>query len=108
MKIIVSTKTFAREISRAIENKTARFDVIGEKSEIVFTGNRTIYAGMATTKEHSKNTYSGAFNPYVWVKVVSFLTQLPEQPIVINFTEYMFTDVHENPEIKLEQFVMTF
>ncbi len=108
MKIIVSTISFAKDIRNAIDNKTTDFEIIGEKSEIVFSGKRTFY-GMATPiVGHRKHNYKGKFDLVKWYQILCFIKQLEEQPIVIEFNEYMHTEIHDEPEIELCQFIKRF
>lgn len=108
MKIIVSTKAFSNSIRQALSIRSYEFELIAEKSEIVFTGNRTIYGSIATTQEYKNYKYKGIFYPVQWFKILTFLKQLEEQPIVIEFDYYSDSEIHENPQIDLSQFVKRF
>lgn len=108
MKIIVSTISFAKDIRNALDNKTTYFEIIGDKNEIVFSKKKTFYGMTAQIVGHSKHNYKGKFDLVKWYKILCFIKQLDEQPIVIEFTEYMHTEIHEKPEIELCQFIKRF
>jgi len=107
MKIIMSSLTLQKEIRLALSNKCYQFDVIGEKQEIIFTGDRTSYAGFATTKEHKSDNYKAKFNSIQWFKILTFVKQLEEQPICIEFENYG-DEIHEDSKIELSQFIKRF
>jgi len=111
MKIIMSSLTLQKEIRLALLNKCYQFDVINEndRSEIVFTGERTSYAGFATTKEYDNTIYKSKFNPIQWFKILTFIKQLEEQPICIEFTNYSrHGELHEFAEIEIRNIVIRF
>ncbi len=106
MKIIVSTKTLASEIKKALDNRTTHFEVGGEK--IKFDGNDSFHWNICMAVGHGKMYYRGVFKRATWHHMLDFVKQLGEQPIVIEFREYMHTEVHERPEITLSQFIKCF
>lgn len=110
MKIIVSTKKLAVTIKQAIDLNVTEFEVSGKFEVIRFKSkgipSLDLYGG--TTREFGGGFYKGVFNIKQWTKILSFILQLEEQPVVIEFTHYMHTDIHENPEIEFSQFVKRF
>lgn len=108
MKIIVSTESFARQIRKALDEKTQYFEISGAASEIIFSGKSKFCSFATPIVGHETHSYKGRFDLVKWYQILCFLKQLEEQPIVIEFTEYMHTDTHEEPEMRLEQFVKRF
>ena len=108
IKFLVSTKTFANNIQTAIDNQTLTFDINEKENYVNFHGKESIFGQCERTASYINHSYRGKFNPEKWHKMLLFIKQLPEQPIVIELEEYMHTVVHEEPEITLSQFVMNF
>lgn len=109
MKIIVSTKAFGNYIQTALDNNTRTFDIIGERGEIIFYGDKQMeFCSIEPGIGDRRYQYLGNFNPMTWKYMMDFLKQLPEQPIVIEFLQYAHTKRHEEPEMTLSQFVINF
>lgn len=108
MKILVSSKGFVYQITRAITNKSHVFHVSGGDSIIEFIGNEKYKVSITSCVGHSNYSYSGVFSNIQWKRIIQFLRHLEEQPIIINFTEYMHTDIHEPCDIEVYGFYKKF
>lgn len=101
MKIIVATTHFAKEIKRALRNKSTKFEISAEKQEIIFTGERTIYTPVSPALKTSPSD-GGNFDPVQWYQMMQFLLQLEEQPIVIEISG------GDEPSFEFMQFIKRF
>lgn len=109
MKLVVSTKGLALIVKQAIDMGITQFDVDGQSERVYFKNDiQSISVGGGTTQTYKKGLYKGVFLKEQWIKILSFISLLEEQPVVMEFTEYMHTDVHEHPEITLSEFVKRF
>lgn len=97
MKVLFSTIKLAEDIELALISEAKTFDIIGKTYSIIFTGKATIDCSANPIVGHSELCYYGNFNPEQWTRIMTFLKQLPEQPIVIEFTQYAHIVRHEEP-----------
>ena len=101
MVIIISTKYLASTIKQAILNNCKQFNLIPHTSEIVFSRLSGIVAeGIHVLERGLQKNETCTFNPIQMYKLMEFLEQLPEQPIVIDFSQYTDSEC----SIKLTQF----
>ena len=101
MKICVSSKTLQMQIRRALDNKVETFCVGYKNQYISFDGISEVIPLM--TSDRHKDDYIGKMQPGQWFKILEFLRQFEDQPMVMEFTHYMHTEVHKFPEIIISQ-----
>ncbi len=101
MTICVSTRTLQMQIRKALDSKVETF-CVGYKSQYISFDGISDRIPLMTSSRH-KDDYIGKVQPDQWFKILEFLKQFEEQPMVMEFTHYMHTDVHERPEIMISQ-----
>jgi len=106
MKIVVSSRTLQMQVRKALDNKSEVFTVGYKDQCITFSGIDDAIPLMTTAR--AKDDYIGRIQPDQWFKIFKFIDQLQEQPIVLEFTHYMHTDIHEKPEILMSQITKLF
>lgn len=103
MKIIVSTLNFSKFIEHALNNKTFRVEIDANSNEIIFYGLVRL-----EFKIHATEQCQRIFSPFYegqWLKLLAFLSQLEEQPIVIEFNDYSNGNEEIELDIELSQFI---
>ncbi len=108
MKVLFSAKALPLKIQEAIDNNSTSFDIDGTKCLMVFHGDSDIHGFAQPTVNCAKDNYKGVFDAQQWAKIRDFVSQLPEQPIVLEVKQYTHTDIHDSPEITLSEFIMIF
>lgn len=105
MKVLFSTKYLALQLEKALEDRD--FNWI-EFTDNEFIFKRTEKNDLVLKLEHAKDSYSDIdclkIDRVQWFKLMDFLKQLPEQPIVLEIIDYGNDDIL----IRLSQFVMEF
>ena len=105
MRAIVSTKYLAERLKKALSIK--------DFNKIKFEGREWIfcqssYSNLSMTIDYTRDSYQDIdvleIDRMQWYKLLQFVKQLPEQPIVIEISDYGDNGV----SIKLSQFVMNF
>lgn len=105
MKALFSTKYLAAQLEKALKNKG--FDKIEFKDkEWIFnrTEKKPIEVSVDYTRDSSRSLQTLYIDRMQWFKLLQFLKQLPEQPIVLEISDYGEDDV----QLKLLQFVAVF
>jgi len=104
MKTVLSTKEFSRVIKKAIELRCESFEFTRETGELTFSKEPEVYMDVHILEkfgcEHEKFT----FDTIQMFKVLNFLIELEEQPIVVEFDQYE----DDKLSIELSQFVKRF
>lgn len=104
MKTVLSTKELARVIKKAIGLRCESFEYNPETKELVFNKENDLYLDVHHLQkeiyEHEKFT----FDTIQMFKVLNFLKELEEQPIVVEFDQYEDDKI----SIELSQFVKSF
>lgn len=106
MKICVSSKTLQEQIKKALESHLELFVVEYGNQYISFVGMEEKVPLL--TRNKVKDDYIGRIDVKQWSKILQFLRQFEEQPMVIEFTHYMHTEIHEIPEIEISQMRIRF
>lgn len=109
MKIIASTKALASAIQKALDNNTTIFHISRTEESLGFSGKILVELSIALCSGYKYDNYNGKFDAVTWYRVMEFLKQLPEQPIVLTFTNYKSNnEINDDVPIELSQFVKTF
>ncbi len=97
-RILVNSKVFTETVRSAIHVNSSSIEI--KDGYIVFS--ETVKLSVERVGSYNKATHyrSNVTKKYL-EDVVSFMQQIDEQPIVIEFTEYMHTDIHESPEMNI-------
>lgn len=104
MKIIVSTKAFANYTHKAILGNCKNICIFPHLKELRFPCKNEDYTLSIEGIKHETCTFAYTFNPIQMYRLMVFLEQLQEQPIVIEFDQYTDNDC----SIKLTQFEHSF
>lgn len=106
MKICVSSKTLQLQVKKALQEHCELFVVGYANQYISFVGIDEKIPLL--TKNRIKDDYIGRIDIKQWSDILYFLSQLEEQPIVMEFTHYMHIEIHEFPEIEIRQITKRF
>lgn len=104
MKIIISQSMLTRIAQYQINNNAKKFIVTQDK--ITFHGK--IIKEYYVHTDIKDGQWNGVFNPIQWYKLMQFVKELTEQPLVVELKWYAHTNIHEKPEFTLSQFVKSF
>ena len=104
MKVIVSTKVFALTIRKAIELRCETFEFNPETKDLVFNYDLYICMDCHISDKHRFGREQFTFDTIQMFKVLNFLNELQEQPIVVEFSQYE----DDKLSIELTQFVRIF
>lgn len=105
MKVIVSTKEFARVIRMSIKYRVQWFSYYKQVGKIVFDREAKLYLDITPFYEDAEDCccYKFPFDYYQMIRVYNFLRTLPEQKITVYFRDY-----DNKMSIELSQFVINF
>lgn len=104
MKVIVSTKVFALTIKKAIELRCETFEFNPETKDLVFNDDPYIYMDCHIVDKIGYGREQFTFDAIQMFKVLNFLNELQEQPIVVEFNQYE----DDKLSIELTQFIRSF
>ena len=104
MKTVLSTKEFARVIKKAIDLKCETFEFKPSTNELIFSKIPEVCIELHNVKDVGNDIEKYTFDSWQMYKVCKFITKLPEQPIVVEFDQYM----DDKLSIELSQFVKPF
>jgi len=98
MKIIISTKVFANVISAGITEKCKSFELNSDLQKLIFSSKNETKINIVEKFGAYNETYT--FDAIQMFKVLNALSELQEQPIVVEFDQVE----DEILSIKLSQF----
>ena len=103
MKICVSSRTLEMQIKKAISSKAELVHFSYKEECLYFVGGEenNIPVQAMAKKSSREDDYLANFHPDQWNKILELLMSIQEQPIVIEFTHYLHTVIHERPEIEI-------
>jgi hypothetical protein len=104
MKTILSTKVFASTIRKAIELRCETFEFNPETKDLVFNDSPYVYMDVHILEKEGYCREQFTFDTIQMFKVLNFLNELEEQPIVVEFDQYE----DDKLSINLSQFMRSF
>ena len=116
MKFLVSTLNLSKNIREAIALNANRISVDYDRQIMnLYSYGEELDKGVISItininpigQRWNGGVYDGNFDKQKWEKLLVFLLLLEEQPIVFEFTDYD-TKFHDDPQIKLSQFIKRF
>lgn len=100
MKIVVSTKVFASTIKKAIGVRCEQFEYNPETKDLVFNDDPYLYIDTQIVEKNGIGREQFTFDTIQMFKVMNFVNELQEQPIVVDFDQYE----DDKLTVKLSQF----
>lgn len=103
--ILVNSKTLMQTIRDAQGANVKNFKIKGD--EIIFS-DKILLRIVRIGRYNIDTEYKALFDTKYFEKVANFLSLLEEQPISVEFVEYMHTKIQESPHIELTQLTKRF
>ena len=93
MKIIISSKEFAKQLENAIKENCTSININSLQKRIIYNCNSTFSDIVHICNSNESSNFDYPFEPLKAFKIIQFLNMLNEQPIVVDIDFYSIEEI---------------